>query len=85
MIRSLVDQGIIVDEDARGPRLTGMPVRGRGQATGRLSATDIVRLVANLDGGVLPADQRQHCPHCDAVVPRQASRCSWCGNGLSAP
>ena len=84
-IRSFVDQGIIIDEDAHGLRLTGLPVRGRGKATGRLSATDIVRLAADLDGGVLPADQRRQCPHCDAVVPRQASRCEWCGKSLDSP
>lgn len=65
--------------------LTGKPVRGRGKATGQLSATDIVRLAAELDGGVLPADQRRHCPHCDAVVAPQAGRCEWCGKSLAAP
>ena len=84
-IRSFVDQGIIIDEDAHGLRLTGLPVRGRGKTTGQLSATDIVRLAADLDGGVLPADQRRHCPHCDAVVPRQASRCEWCAKSLDSP
>jgi len=84
-IRSFVDQGIIIDEDAHGLHLTGLPVRGRGKGTGQLSATDIVRLAADLDGGVLRADQRRQCPHCDAVVPRQASRCEWCGKTLDSP
>jgi len=80
-----VDQGIIVEEDARGLRLTGKPVRGRGKQTGQLSATDIVRLAADLDGGVLPPEQRRHCHHCDAVVPLQATRCEWCGKSLATP
>jgi hypothetical protein len=84
-IRSFVDQGIVIDEDAHGLRLTGLPVRGRGKGTGQLSATDIVRLAADLGGGVLPADQRRQCPHCDAVVPRQAVRCEWCGKSLESP
>ena len=84
-IRSLLDQGIIVDEDIHGLRLTGKPVSGRGKGTGQLSASDIVRLAADLDGGVLPADQRRHCPHCDAVVPPRASRCEWCGKSLAPP
>jgi len=84
-IRALLDQGIVVEEDAHGLRLSGMPVLGRGKGTGQLSASDIVRLAADLDGGVLPADQRRHCPHCDAVVPPRASRCEWCGKSLDAP
>ena len=84
-IRSLLDQGIIVDEDVHGLRLTGKPVSGRGKGTGQLSASDVVRLAADLDGGVLPADQRRHCPQCDAVVSPRASRCEWCGKSLAPP
>ncbi len=84
MARSLIDQGIVVDQDAHGVRLSGTPVRGRGKNTGHLSATDIVRLAADLDGGVLSADQRQNCPKCDAVASRDAIRCTWCGTALTS-
>jgi hypothetical protein len=80
--RSLLDQGLVVSEDARGIRITGLPVSGRGPGTGRLSPTDIVRLAADLDGGVPPPEKRIRCPKCDAVLPEGLHRCTWCGQAL---
>ncbi len=77
---ALARQGYVVSEDTHGVRLTGAT---RSGSTGGLSASDVVRMAADLDGGILPTEQRSRCPKCDAVVPRQAARCEWCGQSLT--
>ncbi len=77
---SLTRQGYVLSEDAHGVRITGAP---RSGGTGGLSASDVVRMAADLDGGILPTEKRARCPKCDAVVPRDAARCEWCGQTLT--
>jgi hypothetical protein len=48
-----------------------------------LSPSEIVRLAAELDGGIAPPEKRVHCPKCDAVIPPGHSKCQWCGTTLS--
>jgi hypothetical protein len=79
---SLRQQGYVISEDAHGVRIGGAP---RSHVSGGLSASDVVRMAADLDGGPLPAEQRIRCPKCDAVVPRQAARCEWCGEAFPPP
>jgi molecular chaperone DnaK (HSP70) len=43
-----------------------------------LSVDDILRLA----GKPLPESERRHCPKCDAVISRDATRCEWCGQTL---
>ena len=38
--------------------------------------------ILHLAGEPLPEDQRRKCPHCDAVIARDAERCEWCGQEL---
>jgi hypothetical protein len=38
--------------------------------------------IIKLAGGPLPEDQRRPCPHCDAVIPQDATKCPWCGAPL---
>lgn len=40
--------------------------------------------IVELAGGALPQDQRRECPNsaCRAVIPKDATRCSWCGELL---
>jgi hypothetical protein len=73
---SLRERGYIVDQDAHGVRIRGDP---NGET---LSSYDVVRLVADLEGGVVPIDQRRHCPKCDAVVPVGETRCQWCSEPI---
>lgn len=73
--------GYVITEDSHGVRLSGHLRTGAG-GTGRLSASDVVRLAADLDGGVLPPEQRSRCPRCDAVIAAGSARCPWCGATL---
>jgi hypothetical protein len=79
-IDRLRDQGFVVTHDARGMRISGSPILSRGKGTGRLDASDVIRLASQMDGG--PKAVRR-CPHCDANIPADAARCSWCGKPSS--
>ncbi len=81
LVESLRRQGFVVTEDARGVRLGGLP-SPRFKGSSELRPGDIVRLAADLDGGVLPPEKRVHCPKCDAVVPAGSPRCQWCDTPL---
>ncbi len=84
MARALRDQGYFIAEDAHGVRIGGSPVTSRGSGSGRLSASDVVRMAAELDGGVRTPDQTLRCPKCDAVVAVGELRCPWCGGTLAS-
>ena len=79
--QSLREKGYILNEDARGLRLSGISTRG-SKPMSDLSPYDVVRLAADLEGGLLPPDQRKHCPKCDAVVLPSDKRCQWCSEPL---
>jgi len=38
--------------------------------------------VIQLAGGPLPPEERRHCPQCEAVIPKDAAKCAWCGTSL---
>ena len=78
---TLRDQGYVINLDAHGVRISGGP-SSRSSDSGTLSPYDVVRLAADLEGGVPSPDQRKHCPKCDAVIPHGENRCSWCGEPL---
>jgi hypothetical protein len=46
---------------------------------GRLDPEHVIRMA----GGAPPVEKRTKCPECEAIVPRDASRCEWCGAGLA--
>jgi hypothetical protein len=73
---SLRDRGYFIEQDAHGARIRGDP------DSEALSPYDVVRLVADLEGGVVPIDKRRHCPKCDAVVPLEETRCQWCSEPI---
>jgi hypothetical protein len=79
--RTLMDYGFAIDEDARGVRLRS-PGGLRRPGTGDLSPSDVVRLASQLGGSAPPPEERRTCPSCKAVVPRTATRCSWCDADL---
>jgi hypothetical protein len=79
--QSLSRQGFVVEEDAHGLRLSGVASRPGGLSS-QLSPYDIVRLAAELEGGVVPIDQRKRCPKCEAVVNPGDKRCQWCSEPL---
>jgi hypothetical protein len=78
---SLSRQGFVVEEDAHGLRLSGLASRPGGLSS-ELSPYDVVRLAAELEGGVVPMDQRKRCPKCDAVVAPGDKQCQWCSEPL---
>jgi hypothetical protein len=78
---SLNRKGFILDEDVRGLRLSSVTTRSKGPGA-QLSAYDIVRLAADLEGGIIPVEQRKHCPKCNAVVSPGDKRCQWCSEVL---
>ena len=80
-IQSLSRQGFVVQEDAHGLRLSGVASRPGGLHS-QLSPYDVIRLAAELEGGVVPVEQRKHCPKCDAVVNPGDKRCQWCSEIL---
>jgi hypothetical protein len=75
---ALRDQGYVIEEDAGGIRLSG-DLNRRG---GSFSPYDVIRMAADLDGGIPSPDELQRCPKCEAVVPPNDVRCSWCGAEL---
>ena len=78
---TLRDQCYVINLDAHGVRISGGP-SSRSPDSGTMSPYDVVRLAADLEGGVPTPDQRKHCPKCDAVIPQGESRCPWCGETL---
>jgi hypothetical protein len=47
-----------------------------------MSPYDIVRMAADLEGGIVPPEKRIHCPKCDAVVPIGDLQCQMCGEPI---
>lgn len=76
-------QGYAIEEDAHGVRISG-GLPGRGSAAG-MSPYDVVRMAADLDGGLPPASELQRCSKCEAVIPPADKRCQWCGTPLEDP
>jgi hypothetical protein len=79
--QSLSRQGFIIQEDAHGLRLSGVTSRPGG-LNSQLSPYDVIRLAAELEGGIVPVEQRKHCPKCNAVVNPGDKRCQWCSEIL---
>jgi hypothetical protein len=74
--RFLRERGYVLDEDAHGMRISGNPSGGPSGFT--LSPSDIVRMAAELDGGVKQAASLQTCPKCQARTPSGQAKCQWC-------
>jgi len=72
--------GYTVAEDPHGVRITGAPRAGGPPAA--LSPSDVVKLAAELEGGVKPRGQLPVCPKCKGLSPIGQSKCQWCGEPL---
>ncbi len=79
--QSLSRQGFVIQEDVHGLRLSGVSSRPGGLSS-QLSPYDVVRLAAELEGGIVPIEQRKRCPKCEAVVNPGDKRCQWCSEEL---
>ncbi|NIM96244.1 MAG: hypothetical protein GTO18_21310 [Anaerolineales bacterium] len=82
-LQSLRTRGYVIQEDVHGLRLSGMATKTGGPRTD-LSAYDIVRLAAELEGGIVPIEERIRCPKCDAVVSPNDTTCQWCSESLKS-
>ena len=80
--RLLRSQGLGLDIDSQGLRLTSIST-GRGKSQSNLSPYDIVRLASELEGGVVPVEERIQCPACEAVILPTDKICSWCSAPLA--
>jgi len=78
--RYLRERGYVLDEDAHGLRISGNPSGGASGST--LSPLDIVRMAAELDGGIKQATSLQTCPKCQARTPAGQPKCQWCGEAF---
>jgi len=78
LAQSLRSQGYVIDQDAHGARISGDLIDS-GSGSDTMSPYDVVRLAADLEGGVRPLDELIHCLKCDAVIPPGETNCQWCG------
>jgi ribosomal protein S27AE len=81
LAQALRDQGYLVDEDVRGLRISGH-LSTMGTNSGKLSSYDILRMAADLEGGLQKPEERRRCPNCDAVLPKGHTSCDWCGTSV---
>lgn len=72
--------GYTVSQDLHGARISGAPRVGGPPAA--LSPSDVVKLAAELEGGVKPRGQLPVCPKCQGLSPIGQSKCQWCGEPL---
>lgn len=82
LVETMRRQGYVITEDSKGVRLTGS-LSPRFTNTSELRPLDVIRLAADMDGGVPAPDKLVRCTKCDAVVPLSSERCQWCGTPLS--
>lgn len=75
--RSLRERGYVITQDARGVRITGSPAGTPSRSS--LSPSDIVRMAAELNGGVKQTISLQTCSKCQARTPAGEPKCQWCG------
>lgn len=80
--QSMRNRGFLITEDSSGLRLGGTVQRGHQAPL--MSPYELVNLAAAMDGGIVPPEERIHCPACEAVVPPGDTRCQWCGKPLPA-
>jgi hypothetical protein len=78
LAQSLRSQGYVIGQDAHGVRISGDLIDS-DSGSDTMSPYDVVRLAADLEGGVLPLDERIHCLKCDAVILPGETNCQWCG------
>ena len=75
---ALREQGYVVSEDAHGARLTASPGNSDD-----FSPSDVVKLAADLDGGVQPQTKLPICGNCRSASPIGELQCQWCGQPFS--
>ena len=82
LAKALRDQGYVIHEDEKGVHLGGALV-SRGGSTAPLSPYDVIRMAADIEGGLAPPDELIRCKKCDALIPHGDERCQWCGESAA--
>jgi hypothetical protein len=82
MLHHLREKGYVISQDGDSLRLDSSLSRPEGGPS-MMSPHDIVKLVAGMDGGIVPPEKRLQCPKCEAATPSGEKRCQWCGEPLS--
>lgn len=77
--QSLSNQSDALEEDSRGSVALGGDLRSN---TGSFSPYDIVRMAADLDGGIQQASELHRCPDCQAAAASGVTVCQWCGTPI---
>lgn len=80
--RMLQSHGLGMSVDSQGLRLTSTSSK-RNQGSTELSPYDVVRLASELEGGVVPVEERIQCPACEAVILPTDKICQWCSAPLA--
>ncbi len=83
LAQSLRHRGYVIDQDSHGVRISGGPSGGLDSE--EFTPYDVVHMAADLEGGVIPLDERVHCLKCDAVIPPGEEHCQWCGEPAPPP
>lgn len=83
LTNALRDQGYVIEEDSRGVRLGGDLTR-RASGAGQMSPYDVIRMAADLDGGIPSPDTLKRCQKCEAIMAPRETRCAWCGSELES-
>lgn len=78
LAKALRDQGYVIHEDGSGMHLGGALV-SRGGTPAAMSPYDVIRLAADMEGGLAPPNELLRCKKCDALIPHGDERCQWCG------
>ena len=79
-VQALRGMGFKLTEEPQGARISSASRIGRPPAA--LSPSDVVRLAAEMEGGVKPRGQLPVCPKCQGLSPIGQSKCQWCGEPL---
>jgi hypothetical protein len=82
LAKALRDQGYVIHEDEKGMHLGGALV-GRGGTPTAMSSYDVIRMAADMEGGLASPDELLRCKKCDALIPHGDERCQWCGESAA--
>ncbi len=82
LAQALRDQGYVIHEDEKGMHLGGALV-SRGGTPAVMSPYDVIRMAADMEGGLASPDELLRCKKCDALIPHGDERCQWCGESAA--
>ncbi len=82
LAKALRDQGYVIHEDEKGMHLGGALV-SRGGTPTAMSPYDVIRMAADMEGGLATPDELIRCKKCDALIPPGDERCQWCGESVA--